>query len=94
MGLVLPQNRVSERGFRSDKRRVEKFSVECLRCGAGHELVRSPGHALEGSQCPRCGYLGWARPDDLSVAVRVAMHERLIQRVVAPGPGTLVRAAL
>jgi uncharacterized Zn finger protein len=58
---------------------VETIVVECLRCGVTHELVRAHGHTLEGSQCPRCGYLGWARPGDLNDQVRVVMHERLIE---------------
>jgi len=38
---------------------VTSHTVECLRCGAPHLLVRAAGGRLDHGECPRCGYLGW-----------------------------------
>ncbi|MDQ3821717.1 MAG: hypothetical protein M3321_00560 [Actinomycetota bacterium] len=44
-------------------------TVECLRCGDTRDLGRSP-------ECPRCGYLGWAEPQDLTERVRKVLRTR------------------
>jgi hypothetical protein len=44
--------------------------IECLRCGKRrHQLIDHP-------DCPRCGYLGWARPSDLDERTRRILRER------------------
>ncbi len=44
--------------------------IECLLCGKRrHDLQAQP-------DCPRCGYLGWARPSDLDERTRRILRER------------------
>ena len=31
-------------------------------------------------ECPRCGYVGWARPRDLNESVRRALRDRPLER--------------
>jgi len=35
---------------------------------------------LTTGECPRCGYVGWARPDDLNERSRRALRERPLDR--------------
>jgi Zn ribbon nucleic-acid-binding protein len=50
--------------------------VECLRCGEQHRLHRSSLRQLVDGECPRCGYLGWARASDLTETSRRALRSR------------------
>jgi Zn ribbon nucleic-acid-binding protein len=52
---------------------VETLTVECLRCGERHRLVRQ--RTLQLGECPRCGYLGWAEPRSLSEDLRRALRD-------------------
>jgi ribosomal protein L37E len=45
-------------------------SIECLRCGKRRADVRKD------PDCPRCGYLGWARVTDLDERTRRILRER------------------
>jgi ribosomal protein L37E len=45
-------------------------SIECLRCGKRRADVRTH------PDCPRCGYLGWARVADLDERTRRILRER------------------
>jgi hypothetical protein len=62
-------------------------TVECLRCGAHHRLGRPPLRHVFDSECPRCGYLGWAKVDDLSESSRRGLRDRPVEirklRIVA-----------
>jgi hypothetical protein len=49
--------------------------VECLRCGKHHPLPHGTERLFAG-ECPRCGYLGWAAPLELTEAERRTMRER------------------
>ncbi len=66
------------------------LTVECLRCGEAHELVRSPWRRLQSGCCPRCGYVGWADQGSLDEPARRALRERPLEarglRVAAPRP--------
>jgi Zn-finger nucleic acid-binding protein len=55
---------------------VPRQIVECLRCGARHELVRSPWRQLQSGHCPRCGYVGWADTGALDEPARKVLRER------------------
>ena len=50
-------------------------------------MLPTPWRRLEGSECPRCGYLGWAEVDELTESVRKALRDRPVElrrlRVVA-----------
>jgi ribosomal protein S27AE len=52
--------------------------VECLRCGHARELARLVHH-VEGEECPRCGYLGWAPSLELSELTRRALRDRPVE---------------
>ncbi|HSL65328.1 MAG TPA: hypothetical protein VK874_11795 [Gaiellaceae bacterium] len=57
-------------------------TVECLRCGQQHRLHRSALRQLVDSECPRCGYLGWAYVGDLSDAARRSLRPRSPSRAL------------
>ena len=50
---------------------VAKLLVECLGCG--HRRRAEPRHP---GDCPKCGYVGWARSSELSETSRRALRER------------------
>jgi ribosomal protein L37E len=43
-------------------------TVECLRCGKQRDY--------RDDECPRCGYVGWARTDELDEGARRRLRER------------------
>ena len=49
---------------------MHHLAVECLRCGLRHTLARSSSSELTDSECPRCGYLGWAHATMLDERAR------------------------
>ena len=53
--------------------------MECLRCGQQHELDYGPWERLTESECPRCGYLGWAPSAALDESARRALRERPVE---------------
>ncbi len=63
------------------------LNVECLRCGERHQLSRAIRRQVQESECPRCGYLGWADAADLTEPSRRQLRERPVElrrlRVVA-----------
>jgi ribosomal protein L37E len=44
--------------------------IECLRCGERRDDLRQE------PECPRCGYLGWARVAELTELIRRRLRER------------------
>jgi Zn ribbon nucleic-acid-binding protein len=54
-------------------------SVECLACGARRPLVDSAHTHLATGECPRCGYVGWAKPGDLNEQSRRALRDRPLE---------------
>ena len=54
-------------------------SVECLACGERRSLVAGAHTHLATGECPRCGYVGWAQPDDLSEKSRRALRDRPLE---------------
>jgi hypothetical protein len=55
-----------------------QVAVECLRCGNRHLNVRPQSSKLTDSECPRCGYLGWAHAASLDESTRRHLRERPI----------------
>jgi phage FluMu protein Com len=47
-------------------------TVECLRCGKQRDY--------RDDECPRCGYVGWARSDELTERTRRTLRERPLER--------------
>ena len=70
------------------------LAVECLRCGAQHELARARS-GLQGGECPRCGYVGWAAATGMTEGVRRALRDHPVgERAGAAVPQpSKVRAA-
>jgi hypothetical protein len=58
---------------------MERFEVECLRCGERHELARVEGRRVLEAACPRCSYVGWAPRGDLTEPVRRALRDRPVE---------------
>jgi hypothetical protein len=55
--------------------------VECLNCGETRERSRSSAHRVVSDDgCRRCGYVGWARTDDLSESTRRLLRDRPLTR--------------
>jgi ribosomal protein S27AE len=59
--------------------RVEKVRIECLSCGARRSVVGDAQH-LDPGECARCGYVGWARSEDLTDIARRLIRERPLER--------------
>jgi Zn ribbon nucleic-acid-binding protein len=57
---------------------MAKQRIECLKCGRPRALART-WHRVEGDECPRCGYLGWAPSDELTETTRRALRERSVE---------------
>jgi hypothetical protein len=58
---------------------VEKVRIECLSCGSRRNAALEPRH-LDPGECPRCGYVGWARVEDLTEIARRLIRERPLER--------------
>lgn len=54
-------------------------AVECLRCGERHPLERVASRYVQESECPRCGYLGWAEVDGADKRALRAVEPRLLR---------------
>jgi DNA-directed RNA polymerase subunit RPC12/RpoP len=50
--------------------------VECLRCGDVRDLHPVSHHRLDGGECPRCRYVGWAASAELDEWSRRLLRER------------------
>jgi len=59
---------------------MDTLTVECLRCGGHHPLLRTMSKALQNGGCPRCGYLGWAEPGGVSERTRRALRDRPVEQ--------------
>jgi hypothetical protein len=56
------------------------MAIECLNCGETRSAPRDPHRVASADCCPRCGYVGWARSDDLSETTRRLLRERPLVR--------------
>jgi hypothetical protein len=59
---------------------VDRFSVECLRCGETREVHPHAGAHLDAGHCDRCEYVGWALVADLTEQLRRVLRERPPER--------------
>ncbi len=62
-------------GEGADHRLVDLLEVECLACGC-QRLAAGSDH-FGGSECPSCGYVGWAEPASLTDRERDLLHQEL-----------------
>jgi uncharacterized Zn finger protein len=58
---------------------MESLVVECLRCGSSREAKVAPLREAH-TECPRCGYVGWAPVNALTERERRAIRERPLER--------------
>jgi ribosomal protein S27AE len=58
---------------------VEKVRIECLSCGARRSVAAGLAH-FDPGDCHRCGYVGWARVEDLSEGARRTLRSRPLER--------------
>jgi hypothetical protein len=58
---------------------VEKVRIECLSCGARRSVSADLAH-FDPGECYRCGYVGWARTDDLTEGARKTLRTRPLER--------------
>jgi hypothetical protein len=59
---------------------MERLTVECLRCGHTREVrARADAH-IDGGECDRCEYVGWALVADLTEKIRRVLRERPPER--------------
>ena len=49
--------------------------MECLSCGQPRILRLAGGRIATAGECPRCGYLGWARAADVTERLRRLLRE-------------------
>jgi hypothetical protein len=57
------------------------MAIECLNCGETRNELRDTVHRVVHTDCcPRCGYVGWARSDDLSETTRRQLRDRPVTR--------------
>ena len=50
--------------------------IECLRCGTVRSLEARERRRLDGGECARCGYVGWALSAELDDRQRQALRRR------------------
>jgi hypothetical protein len=54
--------------------------VECLRCGATRQVDARAGARVDGGECDRCEYVGWALVAELTEKLRRILRERPPER--------------
>ena len=59
---------------------MASLRVECLRCGEVRVLQPVSEHRLDGGECERCGYVGWAASAELDEVVRGRLRTRPLER--------------
>lgn len=65
---------------RADNYPVSANTVECLQCGQSRALARGRHRDEEASDCPRCGYVGWAYSADLNERMRKLFRDLPLER--------------
>ncbi len=59
---------------------MASLRAECLYCGELRVLHPLAHEHLDGGECPRCRYVGWAPTAEVSEATRKALRERPLER--------------
>jgi ribosomal protein S27AE len=58
---------------------MASLRIECLRCGEPRLLQPAARHRVDGGECPRCGYVGWAASTELDERLRGALRARPVE---------------
>jgi predicted nucleic acid-binding Zn-ribbon protein len=64
---------------------MEPLVLECLRCGS-HRQAEGSSLRRAATECPRCGYVGWAYVGDMSDRERRVLHALPRERRRAQAP--------
>jgi hypothetical protein len=56
------------------------MQVECLRCGEERFLDAPSRRRLDGGECPRCKYVGWAPSEKLDETLRRRVRMRPLEQ--------------
>jgi len=59
---------------------MPSLRIECLRCGDVRVLHPHSHHRLDGGECPRCSYVGWAASYELNESLRHRLRKRPLER--------------
>jgi hypothetical protein len=59
---------------------VQTKAVECLNCGATRRISAAPSRPSEPTDCPKCGYVGWAEAESMTEALRRALRDAPLER--------------
>jgi hypothetical protein len=59
---------------------MRTLTVECLRCGDTREVHARAGVHVDGGECRRCEYVGWALVAELTEKLRQALRDRPPER--------------
>jgi hypothetical protein len=65
-----------QHGSAQSPQSAKQDQIECLACGAAR--IGSKGIDSHAGECPRCGYLGWARSADLGERARRSIRDRAL----------------
>jgi hypothetical protein len=59
---------------------MPSLRIECLRCGDVRVLRQDSHHRLDGGECTRCAYVGWAASAELDEVSRRRLRNRPLER--------------
>jgi len=59
---------------------MPSLRIECLRCGDVRVLHPASHHRLDGGECTRCCYVGWAASHELDESLRHRLRKRPLER--------------
>jgi ribosomal protein S27AE len=59
---------------------MASLRIECLRCGEVRVLHPASHQRLDGGECPRCRYVGWAPSAELDETIRRRLRTRPLER--------------
>jgi hypothetical protein len=59
---------------------MASLRIECLRCGEIRVLHPGSHHRLDGGECSRCSYVGWAASAELDEVLRGRLRARPLER--------------
>jgi hypothetical protein len=59
---------------------MASLRIECLRCGDVRVLHPVSHHRLDGGECTRCAYVGWAASYELDERARHRLRKRPLER--------------
>jgi hypothetical protein len=59
---------------------MASLRIECLHCGDVRVLAPVAHERVDGGECPRCTYVGWAASVELDEAERRRLRTRPLER--------------